>query len=335
MNRLVCQEKYVSVAGSISNRQRPAFILYWLTPNISRKFFRQLAKYPGLRRDLPRCRFVLDPKPDAGGAHLRQNKPISVRQWRVRSDEPSRLELIREEPLAIRVEGNPYVVVMRTPGDEKAHAAGLCLAEGLVDRPEDIAALAVCEGENANVVTVTLHPAHRKRVGRLLDRRGYISQTSCGLCGKELVQELYQEIKPLEAAPRISLPAAYDCLENLALHQPLRRRTRAAHAAALFDRELEMLAIAEDVGRHNALDKAVGKLFLAKQLERASVLVLSSRISYELVQKAARARIPVILAVSRPTALAVDLASEMKITLASLARGGGLTIYCGSERLIP
>jgi FdhD protein len=116
-------------------------------------------------------------------------------------------------------------------------------------------------------------------------------------------------------------------------HQPLRQQTRAAHAALIFDQGLELMAVAEDVGRHNALDKAVGALFLERRLDRAALLALSSRISYELVQKAARARIPVILAISRPTALAVRLAEALNMTLASLGKDDSLMVYCHPHRL--
>ena len=126
---------------------------------------------------------------------------------------------------------------------------------------------------------------------------------------------------------------ALHCLEKLSDHQPLRKKTRASHAAALYNLDFELLSIAEDVGRHNALDKAIGKLFLDRRIQMASLLTLSSRISYELVQKAARARIPIILAISRPTSLAVELASKLNITLACLAKRSGLYIFCHEHRL--
>lgn len=241
--------------------------------------------------------------------------------------------LIAEEPLAIRVEGKPYVVVMRTPGDEIAQAAGLCLAEGLVDTPADIASLGVCEAENTNVVTITLTPERRKCIPDKLDRREYISQTSCGICGKEVISELYQELKPIADETVFDIKEAHARLDTLSEQQPLRRQTRAAHAAAIYDADLSCLCVAEDVGRHNALDKAVGKLFLDGRLPSAKLLVLSSRISYELVQKAARARIPAILAYSRPTSLAVSLADSLNMTLACSDGASGLYLFCGEQRL--
>ncbi len=243
-------------------------------------------------------------------------------------------KLIGEEPLSIRIQGNPYSVIMRTPGDEIAHVAGFCLAEGIADDPDDFTSIGFCDGSDTNVVTVTLSKSRQEKIPQHLERRGFISQTSCGLCGKEIVDELYQTIHPLEDCKKTDLGRAADCLDQLPRHQPLRGHTRASHAAAIYNSDYELLSVAEDVGRHNALDKAIGKLFLERRLQEASLLVLSSRISYELVQKAARARIPVILAVSRPTALAVKLASQLNMSLACLAKGSGLYIFCCHHRLL-
>jgi FdhD protein len=243
-------------------------------------------------------------------------------------------DLIEEEPLSIRIQGNPYSVVMRTPGDESAHVAGFCLGEGIIDSAEDIAQIAFCDGSDANVVTVTLSPARRRQVEALLQRRGFISQTSCGICGKELIKDLKQAIRPLRDAIRIPVETARSCVQHLSRHQPLRRQTRSSHAAAIHDAQARLLAVAEDVGRHNALDKAIGKVLLDGGIRQAAFVVLSSRVSYELVQKTARARIPIILAVSRPTALAVDLASQLHMAIASFPRGSGYHVYCGEERIL-
>lgn len=243
------------------------------------------------------------------------------------------VDLIAEEPLSIRIQGNPYAVVMRTPGDEKAHVAGFCLAEGIADTPDDITGLAFCDGGDTNVVAVTLTATRRVKIADHLDRRTYISQTSCGICGKTIVEDLVQTLSPIADDPPLDGKRALECLLRLSDHQPLRAKTRAAHGAAIYDRDFSMLSTAEDVGRHNALDKAVGRLFMENQLDRAQLLTLSSRISYELVQKAARARIPIILAISRPTALAVQLAEALNMTLASLGKNDTLMVYCTPDRL--
>ena len=241
--------------------------------------------------------------------------------------------LIVEEPLSIRVQGQPFVVVMRTPGDDKAHAAGLCLAEGIVDTPDDIVSLALCDGPASNTVTLTLQPAVASRFKSRDHRRAQISQTGCGLCGKELIDDLYRDLRPLSDGPFLEAAAAAHALQALGQYQPLRAATRAAHAAALFDRQAQLLKVAEDVGRHNALDKVIGHLFLERQLGRVGFLVMSSRISYELVQKAARARIPIIVGNSRPTSLAVALAEKLNMTLATRGPDDGLLIFTGGERL--
>ncbi|MGD8494377.1 MAG: formate dehydrogenase accessory sulfurtransferase FdhD, partial [Desulfobacterales bacterium] len=120
--------------------------------------------------------------------------------------------LVGEEPLSIRLEGKPYSVIMRTPGDEKAHAAGFCLGEGIIDAMDDVTSIAFCDGEDTNVIAVTLTPARRKKIPETLDRRGYISQTSCGICGKELVKELYQIIEPVADNSPVDAQKACACL---------------------------------------------------------------------------------------------------------------------------
>ncbi|MBI5894958.1 MAG: formate dehydrogenase accessory sulfurtransferase FdhD [Desulfobacterales bacterium] len=253
------------------------------------------------------------------------------------------MEILDEEPLAIRVQGQPYAVVMRTPGEELAHAAGFCFTEGIVDRPEDIEIvdqpeeirqLAACDTEDTNVVTVTLTPERRAAIGGHLARRGFISQTGCGLCGKTVIEEVVQQLPPVAGDVVIPLAEAEKCLRQMDRLQPMRQSSAASHAAAIFDADLNPLAVMEDVGRHNALDKAIGRLFLDRRLHLAKVLMLSSRISYELVQKAARARIPIILALSRPTRLALDLADRLGISLAGAAKPAGLYLYCHPRRFV-
>jgi FdhD protein len=223
---------------------------------------------------------------------------------------------------------------MRTPGEEIFHAAGFCLSEGLVDGLEDFAAIGCCDQDNTNVAIVTLKPARRKKVASLLKRRGFISQTSCGICGKEVIEDLCQILSPSGDETKISMGRAVACVNELPDHQRLHKRTRSAHAAVLFDSQLRVLTVAEDVGRHNALDKAVGKALMNKKLSEARLAVLSSRMSYEMVQKAARAGLPILVSVSRPTALAVELGRGLNMTLACMSRQNGLLVFCGKERLV-
>ncbi|MBL0717006.1 MAG: formate dehydrogenase accessory sulfurtransferase FdhD [Desulfosarcina sp.] len=250
--------------------------------------------------------------------------------WNTNSNIPTINNIIIEEPLSIRVNGIPYSVILRTPGDEVEHAAGFCLAKGLVDTPDDFISISFCEdNDNTNLVDVAIREKKKSLISNILEQSPSVDQTSvdqtsieqtnCEFCGNRKVL--------------INKAKALSCLEDLSKYQPLRVKTRACHAAALCNEDFEFLSVAEDVGRHNALDKAVGKLFLKKMLDDAAILILSSRISYELVQKAARAKISVILAVSRPTSLAVQLALRLNITLACFAPGSGLYIFTHEYRL--
>lgn len=243
------------------------------------------------------------------------------------------LEFIGEEPLLIRIDEKPYSVVMRTPGDELFHAAGFCLGEGIADAPDDFAAIGYCKDLDPNVVDVRLKTERRQLVSELLERRGFVSQTSCGICGKEMVEDLQQRLTPVQDSFSVAFDAVFSGLRSLSENQAYYPRTRGAHAAVLFGDRREMLAFAEDVGRHNALDKAIGKVFLQGRLAEAKMVVLSSRISYELVQKAARAKLQVMISKSRPTALAVDMGRTLNMTLAFPAGQNELVVVCGEQRI--
>ncbi|MFZ5570075.1 MAG: formate dehydrogenase accessory sulfurtransferase FdhD [Thermodesulfobacteriota bacterium] len=259
---------------------------------------------------------------------------MNALHWSGESDQTQTIDLLAEEPLSIRIQGKPYAVVMRTPGDEIPHVAGFCLTEGIVDHSGDIQNIAFCDGQDTNVVTVTLKPESQHRIPRIMERRGFISQTSCGICGKELIRDIGQDVASLTDEFRMDIRQAAAVLRDIAAHQPLRGITRAAHGAVIYDAGGNPLSAAEDVGRHNALDKAIGRLFLEQRLDRAVLLTLSSRVSYELVQKAARARIPILLALSRPTALAVSLAGSLGVTVACHDKAEGLLVFSGRQRLV-
>lgn len=243
------------------------------------------------------------------------------------------LELIGEEPLMIRVDDKSYSVVMRTPGEEEAHALGLCLGEGIIDFPEDITTIGYDRDIDPNLIDIWLTPERRKLIPNLLKRRTYVSQTSCGICGKKMMEDLNQVLKPADHGFEIEIHKIFECLKKLSEKQNFYPRTRGSHAALIFDDRLEVASFSEDVGRHNALDKAIGNLFMKKNLTRARLLVLSSRISYELVQKAARARLPMIISKSRPTALAVDMGKSLNMTLACAFESKNLIIFSGEARI--
>ena len=247
---------------------------------------------------------------------------------------PATISLIGEEPLSIRVQGMPYAVVMRTPGDEKAHVAGFCLGEGIVDHPGDITNIAFCDGEDTNVVTVTLTADRRSRIAEHLDRRTYISQTSCGICGKSIVDDLVQALSPVSDGDPLDNRGALDRLIHLGDDQPLRAKTRAAHAAAIYDDGMRRLSLAEDVGRHNALDKAIGS-GLDQGVDLSQCLAfLSGRVSYEMAIKAARVGLQVLGSVSGPTVLGVRLLDRLGVTLAAFIRPPRFTVYTHPQRVL-
>ena len=244
------------------------------------------------------------------------------------------LELIGEEPLLIRINDKPYSVVMRTPGEEIFHVAGFCLSEGIVDFSDDFASIGYCKDDDPNVIDVWIKPERQDKIHDLLERRGFVSQTSCGICGKEMIKDLYQILSPAQNGFEIEINRIFDCINKLSENQNYYQTTRGSHAAIIFDDQLQMISFAEDVGRHNALDKAIGKAFMNKKIEKASILVLSSRISYELIQKAARANIPIMISNSRPTALAAEMGLALNMTLAFPVKEAELMIVCGEERIV-
>jgi FdhD protein len=243
-------------------------------------------------------------------------------------------ELIGEEPLLIRIDQKPYSVVMRTPGEELFHAAGFCLGEGIADSPDDFTTIGYCKDLDPNVIDIRLKPERREKIHDLLERRGFVSQTSCGICGKEMIKDLYQILSPAENGFRVEINRIFDCLDKLSENQNYYQKTRGSHAAMIFDNQLEVISFAEDVGRHNALDKAIGKVFINKKLSQAAILILSSRISYELVQKAARAHLPIMISKSRPTALAAEMGKALNMTLACTGKESELIVVCGQKRII-
>jgi len=254
-------------------------------------------------------------------------------------------ELATEEPLEIRVayfeagveRRQSIAVTMRTPGNDFELAAGFLYSEGVITGPEAIDQIAYCtdvEGPQMyNVVTVHLRPGVTFDPERL--SRNVYTTSSCGVCGKASL-ELVRTVCPSPPAgdfklrPELilGLPAA------LARAQPVFARTGGLHASALFDAEGRLLLVREDVGRHNALDKLIGALLLARKLPAANTIVLvSGRASFELVQKAVMAGIPVLAAVGAPSSLAVELAREFGLTLIGFLRADRFNVYAGAGRI--
>jgi FdhD protein len=236
--------------------------------------------------------------------------------------------------MEVRVHDRAFAVIMRTPGADLELAAGFLLAEGLISAADDLATIEHC-ADNANVVNVTFEGTVGPRtLRRLEERRNVIANASCGLCGRVTIESLRHQAPPiggdvvLSAGVVAALPAA------LRTAQPLFDATGGLHAAGLFRADGELVTSAEDVGRHNAVDKVIGRLLLREQLPASAfALCVSGRTSFEIVQKAWFAGIPMLVAVSAPSSLAISLAREAGITLVGFVRDGSFNIYSHEQRI--
>ena len=217
--------------------------------------------------------------------------------------------LVVEEPLEIRVNGEPLAVLMRTPGDELELAAGFCLTEGVVDSYSEITLLDICKaaGENyGNVVNVFVDKDNGA-TARL--PRALTTGSSCGLCGARMLDEIKRDLTPLAPGPVFPLSEVIALQYAMFERQELFRRTwGGTHAVALARAGAGLIVVREDIGRHNAMDKVIGHAMREGLDMRECIAILSGRISFEMVQKAVRAKIPVVAAVSAATAMAVELA---------------------------
>jgi FdhD protein len=243
----------------------------------------------------------------------------------------------REEPLEIQVNGAPLAVVMRTPGHDEELALGFLVTERVVSGPQDVASLRHCSvAPTPEAAGNVMQAVLRAGVGVDLDalRRNLYASSSCGVCGKATLENALASAPPLLDGARFSASFFGGLVDRLRQTQAAFERTGGLHAAGLFAPDGALLAVREDVGRHNAVDKVVGFAARAGLLPlRGHVLLVSGRISYEIVQKALAARIPVVSAVSAPTSLAVELASAAGIALVGFLRGSGLNVYGMRERI--
>jgi FdhD protein len=248
--------------------------------------------------------------------------------------------LAAEEPLEIRLaehdgEAVRVAVTMRTPGADFELAAGFLFSEGLVDAGAEIASLRYCTDrpQDYNVVTATLAPGVRFDAGLLA--RNFYAASSCGVCGKASIEAaMGPACAPLDDDVAVDPAVLVALPERLRAAQRVFDRTGGLHGAAHFTAAGEMVRAREDVGRHNALDKVIGAALLAGEVPlRGAVVMVSGRVGFELVQKAARAGVPVLAGVSAPSSLAVALAEETGMTLAGFVRGPGFNLYAGGARV--
>jgi FdhD protein len=245
-------------------------------------------------------------------------------------------EVAIEEPLEIRISAQPLAVTMRTPGNDEELAAGFLLSEGIVRARMDLREISRCTlpASLGNVLNVTL-AATAKFTPAATHRFGTIS-TSCGLCGKTSIEYIRQQFPPIDSS-RIRIEAAtlLGLPERLRTAQGNFARTGGIHAAAIFDLGGDLIVLREDIGRHNAVDKAIGRAFLDDLLPLNNhVIIVSGRSSLEIVQKALAAGIPIVAAVSAPSTLAVNFARESNQTLIGFLRPPTFNIYAHIERVV-
>ena len=262
-------------------------------------------------------------------------RAVDGERTRERSD-----RLVTEEPMEIRVHGpgqepEPLVVTMRTPGNDFDLAVGFCITEGVIDSAADVATVAYCLPDNGgvqqyNIVTVAL----RRPVDLADHHRAFTANASCGLCGKATLEQVEIACGPVGPGPSVGRSALVTLPERLRQAQSVFDATGGLHAAACFGRDAELTVLREDVGRHNAVDKVVGHAALQGRLPLADqVLLVSGRVSFEIVQKAAVAGIPILCAVSAPSSLAVAAADRLGQTVVGFLRGDRFNVYTHPERI--
>lgn len=242
----------------------------------------------------------------------------------------------REEPLEIRVRGRSVAVTMRTPGHDAELACGFLVTEGLLKSRADVIEIAHCEtGEQAkfgNVLNVFLAPNVKVNFEALT--RHVFASSSCGLCGKASIEEVHRNFPPVTSKVMFEAKAISSLPAKLRAAQEQFEKTGGLHAAGVFDREGNLLVVREDVGRHNAVDKVIGWGFLEGELPFSEcVLMVSGRTSFEIMQKALAAAIPLVAAVSAPSSLAVEFARESGQTLVGFLRGESFNVYSAPQRL--
>jgi FdhD protein len=260
-----------------------------------------------------------------------------VQEWQEGRLRPFQDYLAGEEPLEIRAGDAPVSVTMRTPGNDGELAAGFLFTEGLIQRREQIRSIAPAQGckpsEQSNIVQVDLDPEALAGLDRV--RRNFYATSSCGVCGKASIDSVrLRGIAPPNPDFRVTAETLCRLPDILREGQAIFGRTGGLHAAGLFSADGELMVQREDIGRHNAVDKIVGWALLAGRLPLSdSLLMVSGRGGFEIIQKAAAAGIPLVASVSAPSSLAVRLARDLRMTLVGFLRGRRFVVYAGGDRL--
>ncbi len=245
-------------------------------------------------------------------------------------------EITVEEPLEIRLADAPIVVTMRTPGHDAELAAGLLFTEGVVENPNDITGATPVEADGpstGNVIAVMV--ADHARIDPSPMRRCTSIGSSCGVCGKSAIEQVQRDADPVRDGLSIDPAVLSTMTDTMRRNQHVFDQTGGIHAAALFDATGGLQCLREDVGRHNAVDKVIGWAMLDGRLPLdESILVVSGRTSFEIVQKSLRASISIVASISATTSLAIEMANEGNMTLIGFLRDGRVTVYCGDQRVV-
>ncbi len=291
-------------------------------------------------------------------AHWRTARSLPIENWQVQRWRGETFQtqndpVAIEEPFEIRLNGRNLAVIMRTPGDsvenDRELAVGFLLTEGVIDRPTQIKAIVRTRDDDGlpaeNVLDVQLHEPltgffHSADVeeptGDERFERRFVVGSSCGICGKNSIEDACRRLPPLpaETGQKIKAATLYQLPDRLRAAQAVFDQTGGLHAAGLFDRAGQLLLLREDIGRHNAVDKLIGRSALDGQFPLSDqILLVSGRTSFEIIQKALAARLPVVAAVSAPSTLAIQLAQEGGITLIGFLRGPSMNVYTHPARL--
>lgn len=271
----------------------------------------------------------LGPVPGLGYAEAVSTHPLI----RLSDDTTGRGEsaVAEEIPVAIVYNGDPFVVVMASPADFDDLAVGFSLTEGIVGDRTEISGIEIVRHSRGIELQIRIAEGAASRIADR--RRGISARTGCGVCGVESIDEVLRAPHPVTSRAVFEAGAMWRAAAELESRQPINAETRAVHAAAFADRAGALQIVREDVGRHNALDKVIGSMIREGRKGSDGFLLVTSRASYELVQKTAVAGVPVLAAVSRPTSLAIQLAEQANITLVGLLRGRSANVYSHPERI--
>lgn len=272
---------------------------------------------------------------------MRASKRVPIERWRSGAAERVDDDVVVEEPLEIRLAGDTLAITMRTPGHDRELVLGFLLSEGIIASADDVSGLAHCDHVDdearGNVVEVTLAPGVKPPASAddaPLARRGTVTTSACGVCGRRSVDDLLARAARVPDGDAVRAETLLAAMHALREHQPLFAATGACHAACLVDLDGAYVATFEDVGRHNAVDKVIGSRVRARALPVAGhALVVSGRASFEIVQKAAVAGVPIVVSVSAATSLAIDVARRANVALVGFTRGDAFTVYTGAERV--